>query len=354
MLLYIDKKKEKRRKITIVLVIVFSITLVLFNIKQFNTFLHHNLESLTTYQPLQHTNLWYKKTSPVHLFSINQPYTAKILLIPTKLNRENATTIAIALSKLPQKKYTLNFTSEIATTEKEKLTELTTYLHSISNKSTNKHPLIITTQLDSIKDIINSNKLYPSTFNYKQSADATFSPILDKLFPLKRQPQTTLEIEKETLERFASDNLKEIKALILDDKEIDFTLKNIFLKNIRLCLIAKDEISCSLSQKNSFLKNLATAQQKLSSKVPQKLILWTSNEQIDISPLPQLQSDEGLYFTGLNRKTYLLPQNIQPLTDTKEYLYILKQQAGLNPAYTTPDMKLYKFKTTEVILDDEI
>ena len=47
-------------------------------------------------------------------------------------------------------------------------------------------------------------------------------------------------------------------------------------------------------------------------------------------------------------------KEIQNIKKPDKAIYVLKQKAGLNPKYTTSQMKFYKFKTMEVILDEKI
>ena len=112
---------------------------------------------------------------------------------------------------------------------------------------------------------------------------------------------------------------------------------------------------CDLTAKNSLESKLLKLQQQLPENViPQKLLLLTSNEEISF-PLPlKLDDDDGVLFRYGKLKSFLMPTEWHALTNLKEISAKLKIKAGINPDYTAPDMKFYRFKITEVVLDEEI
>jgi len=354
MLIYVDKKKEKQKKIKIISLILCGIFIVLLNIKYYYSSQNSNTQSLTSYQTLKHSNPWYNQSSPIYLFSSKQNPNQNILIIPSELTRENATTIAFILSKLPYSQYSLNLTTEVP--NKKTIRNITEKVITISNTAPSN--ITITTDLSNVEDIINDENLYPSISNYKKAQktlnNSPLNEILNDIFPLPIPVEDDIKKEQQNLKSFSKDNLKYLKRLILKQKEPPFTKQYLFLQNVRLCLKSKDKISCSTSTRNSLKKNLAIALQKLKKDTPHKLLLWTSDFPLDDQSFKELKSDEGIYFKSQNRESFLLPQDINTLTNQKDIIYILKQKVGLNPQYTTPDMKFYKFKITEVDLDDNI
>ena len=88
--------------------------------------------------------------------------------------------------------------------------------------------------------------------------------------------------------------------------------------------------------------------------LPQKLIFLTSDEKISPDFPLILEKDEGIHLQYGKLKAFLLPEECQALTNPKEILATLKQMIGINPDYATPSIRLYKFKTTEVILNEKI
>lgn len=355
MLIYVDKKKEKQKKIRIITFILCCTFIILLNIKHFYTSQDLSTQNLATYQTIKHTNPWYQQSAPVHLFSSKENSFQTVILIPDKLTRENAITLAAALSKLPNQLYSLNMTSDVP--DKKTIQTIAQRMLNISDSNTATANILLTTDINNVLPIIYQEHLHPSTFTYKASQEALknslINVILNNIYPTSATAKNNIEKEQQNLEVFAKDNFKYIKKFIFKQKEPPFSKQNLFLKNIRLCLKSKNEISCSTATENSFLKNLSLAKKNLKG-TPDKLILWTSNFPLDDLSSTELTANEGIYFKNGNRQSFLLPQDIKTLTNAKEILYILKRKVGLNPEYTNSDMKLYKFKTAEVNLDDNL
>jgi hypothetical protein len=179
--------------------------------------------------------------------------------------------------------------------------------------------------------------------------------LLDSLFPPLPAPKDKSEQEKSALQNFVSENLTAIKNIIFADKLPPFSLQKTFLKENRFCLQNNNKTKCKLHTHRSFEKNLQKLTHKFSlQNKPQKLILLTNDTPVSTETLTTLAKDEGLHFTYYTREAFLFPEDINSLAESKNALYILKQKAGLNPTYENPAMKLYKFKTLEVNLDDNI
>lgn len=355
MLIFVDKKKEKRRKIKIFCIICFAVFFIVMNIFHFNSTLHLSNQSLTEYQSPIISNDWYKKADIVYLFNSQQK--TKIILIPQTYNRENITTLALAFSKLPSQKTFLSFSQEIS--DPAPIKEVAALFFPLSNKKTAPQKIIISTSFPSIQKDINQHKLYPVALNYKHTQKLNninkLTSLLDSLFPTKPAPQNELEEEKEALQKFIEENKITLKDIVLRNKQPPFVLQNIFLSKNRFCLKNTKEKKCSLHSDLSFIKNLQEmTAPKSSLKNRLKLILLTDDSPLAVQEAPSLAKDEGLHFIFNNHEAFLFPEEIKKLDDQKNTLYIIKEKAGINPKYQADTMRLYKFKTLEIDLDDNI
>ena len=95
------------------------------------------------------------------------------------------------------------------------------------------------------------------------------------------------------------------------------------------------------------------------AKLPQNsqintLYLLTSDNKISPSPNTFLKDDEGLHFKYQNSETILLPEEIKNLENKDKIYYALKEKAGYNPLFNSPQMIFYKFKIKEIRKDEEI
>ena len=96
-------------------------------------------------------------------------------------------------------------------------------------------------------------------------------------------------------------------------------------------------------------------QKKLPKNVtPEKLLLLTSNSKLADMMSLTLDADDGLLFKYGKLKSFLMPNEWHTLTNLKEISAKLKVKAGLNPNYAAPGMEFYRFKITEIVLDEEI
>ena len=356
MLIYVDKKKERQKKIKIFCFIVAAIFIIMANIFHFKTALNLSSQKLTNYHSIKYTNNWFENTQPLYFFSSKDKNGKTIIVIPEKFNRENATTLAFALTKIPQTKISLFFTPEID--ETDKIIQIAKVFHPQVEISKDAD-IIITTNLKDARKSLLKEKLYPTLLHYKYTAKAPVNPDLDNLlnrfFPPQPEPETHLKKELSSLKKFAAENSTSLKDLILNNKKPEFFQKNALLENVNLCLVSKTDTVCNLSSKDSLEKKISLLQNQLpEDEAPKKLLLLTSNEELETFFSLTLDDDDGLLFRYGKLKSFLMPNERQTLTNMKEISAKLKAKAGLNPEYTAPDMKFYRFKITEVVLDEEI
>lgn len=354
MLLYVDKKKLKRRKIKIAGIIISCTFALMANIISFKTALHKTTQSLTTYKTLQTTQDWYNKADIVHLFTSKRHKQIKAVLIPEPLNRENAQTIALALSKLPQNS-NLILTDDVL--EKDYLQQISSLFTLSVTNTTQSENIIVTTDINNIISLINEQKLFPQTLYYKQTiklqSNSALQQLLDRRFPPIPQPQNTQEKQQQAIQNFADTYRTDLLSLLHSaDSRIAFTTQNLMLQNLGICLSSATQTTCSAKPDCSIQQNIHAAQANLQAQTPQKLYLLTSLEEIPVNTV--LTKEDGVFFRFGTKETFILPQNTLSIPNNTDIYAYLKQQAGLNPDYNTPDMKFYKFKTTEIHINDNI
>ena len=354
MLLYVDKKELRHRKIKLISIILSCFLILLANFICFKTTLHQTNKSLTTYKPLQITQDWYNKAGVVTLFSEKKSKQIKAIIIPQTLNRENVLTIALAFSKFADSNPNLVFADDIS--EQEYLQQLGA-LFTQSAAQTPSNNIVITTDLNNLIPLINKQKLYPHTINYAQTAKlqhlSSLQKLLNQKFPPACQPQTAQEQQLQAIKTFANTHHADLQSLIhSSSRSIAFTTRNLILQNLGVCLSTASKTSCCAEQNKSLQHNIHTALAGLSHHSPQKLFLLTTPEKL--SSHTTLDTDDGVFLRYGNDETFILPQKRKQLANNTDIYAYLKQQAGLNPDYNTPDMKFYKFKTTEININDNI
>ncbi len=352
MLLYVDKKKLKRRKIKIISITLSCILILIANIIHFRTALHQTDQSLTAYTPLQTTQNWYNGADVVTVFSAHKQI--KAILIPQNTNRENTLTIALALSRLPAGKTILTFTEDVS--PKNYLQTLSGLFISPEENKTQEN-VIITTDINQIIPLINELKLTPAALNYRQTANLRtnerLNSFINRHFPPEPQPLGIQEKQQQALEQFAQKYRSDLLKLIQSsENSIAFINKSLLLQHLAVCISSKDKTVCNATAGYSLQKNLHTALAGLHSQTPQKIFLLTTPEEIPFNTV--LEKDDGALLRYGTKEAFILPQKkAQNPNNTNIYAY-LKQQAGLNPDYHSPDMKFYKFKTTEIDINDNI
>ncbi|MBR2274201.1 MAG: hypothetical protein IJ864_05200 [Alphaproteobacteria bacterium] len=357
MLIYVDKKKQRRQRIKLFCWVSIVLLILTTNIIHFNTSLNLSHQQLTSYQTIKLDNTWYSQADTIYLFKAQPPQQQHVLIIPSQFNKENAATLALAFSKIPNIPTKLILSSEIIH-QKEIYQLAKIFLSTISNQDASQK-IYLTTDLETAKKIIIPAQLYPMTLNYKHSEKLKNNPIflktLDTIFPPKKKPSSHLAQEKEALQCLVTENKNLLKKIINKQKAPPFALHNLFLQNVRFCLQTNQNTLCETDTHNSFLSNLKHLLGKIhpQQKV-QKLILLTTEDTINTSDFIALKKDEGLHFQYQNRESLILPYEQETLNNPIKIEYILKEKAGLNPYYTSPDMTFYKFKTLEVNLDEDI
>ncbi len=355
MLLYVDKKKQKRQRIKIFCLVFGSLLLLLINILHFAAALHHSDKSLTSYKPLDIHKSNPAETSTITIFTAESRATPEIIIIPHQLNRTSALTAALAFSKIaPQTPY-ISFAPEIKDVDfLFSLAQIFIPDIQIGNKPDS---ILITTDTTDIARLIHEKMLYPRALNNRQSSKLSPNAQLDNLvnhyFPIPSQPQERMEKERLALAQFASDYKRELQNLVISETPTishaaSFPAQNILLQNASLCLKSSNTLACSLSSENSLEKNISLAKQKLPPALyPQQLFLLTS--MAEITAASDLSADEGLLFRYGQREAVLIP-NTTPGHNNNAIFRELKLQAGLNPDYQNEAMKFYKFKTVEINL----
>lgn len=362
MLLYVNKKEERRKKIkkliTTISIILFCIINLLYLYKHLN---YTNSNILTYTSPIKAPE-WYTQTSPVVIF-YTKDKTHFAILIPEELNRENLKTISVALSKLPTSINNLYFADKIEN-NKILLELIQVYTPQIQQtQDKDKAELIIASKEDNLLPLLNNQNFYPKTINYKQikhySLPSQIYSIIDTNYPIAFTPKTQLETEQQNLQNFAKDNKDKLLSYFSQRtiSNVDFPLStdNLFLKNVRLCISGALEKSCSLKKHQSLEKNIENALKKFTThNKPQRLSLLTSFKKI--ADTETIEKDEGIFFRFEKREYLMLPNEIakyKKQNSTNLFNYI-KLQSGINPEYKTPKMQFYKFKTVEINLNDNI
>ena len=356
MLLYVDKKKEKRRKVKIFLFILLSIFILLANFSHFFYALHHTPKKLTTYKTSKKTNDWYLNAQPAILFA-SRKTPIKAILVPKEISRENLITTISIFAELKNKIQMLKISPKTPLfSEIKQAAQIFSPDLKISDEN---FDTIITPDINEITDLIKSERLFPSTFNYKQATPLEntheIKSLVNTTFPLPIPPKNSLEKEWMALNNFIKENEESLMNFIKNDTPPIFAVQNAFLKNIRICMITKNDTLCKTQDNISLQKNIIDIKNEIpKNQTVKKLIFLTSDEEIFILKKQKLEQNEGLHFCYQNKEAFIFPKEIPSLEDLKKDLIKLKEKAGINPEYTTTDMKLYKFKIVEVNIDEKI
>lgn len=363
MLLYVDKKKERQKKIKRLLLIIGIICIVVINFINFPIDLNHTKKSLLNYTAPTTTPQWYTQTTPVTILSSLQK-TNYILIIPQELTRENLTIIAKAFSQIPSTATQIYFTPEIS--QQDELLKLAQIFIPSLKLSTASAPIIVSSNEDEILALSKTKEYTIRSISYNYAKDINSKPevqtFLNTNAPLPPMPQNKLEQEKANLTQLVKNKKDIILSTIPSTSyaKIDFPIsaQYILLKNTNVCLSSSDKKFCTLNNTSSLKENIKKTLKKFTtSDELQTLSLLTSLE--EINPNSPLSQDEGLIFRFGIRKQILLPQEIKQYNSKNSneepnvFRYI-KQQAGINPDYNNPEMKFYKFKTVEININDNI
>lgn len=353
MLLYVNKKKQRQKKIKYLCLIITCSFIVVANILYFNKSIHHTEQTLTQFEDIKTTQNWFSQSDTITIFTKKDSKNPEIIIIPENITKENLQTFTFSLTKVignPQVQINL------PNTQKEIIKNITYSI--ITNPSTKKEEnLIITNNITNLKNIIQEKKLFPKTLNFKSINKKLPQPSIDlinTIFPKEPTPTNNLEEEYYSLDKFASIYKKELINVIKEEKTHNFSSENLFLKNANICIKStKNNIYCSINKNNSFKRNIydVLRQKSINEKIS-ILYLLTSFEEIEQTAL--IDEKEGIIFIFNNRQKLLLPENIQKLNKKQSPFLIAKKQLGINYNYNTTDMKFYKFKTKEIVLNDNI
>lgn len=362
MLLYVDKKKERQKKIKRILFIISIILIILLNFIQFPFDLHQTPKQLLNYNSKATTPEWYPKAEPITILST--PNKEEIIfLIPKYSNRENLITLAKAFSIIPHNVTEINISPEI--TDSKKILKLAQIFSPEIKQNSKSSQIIVSSDAEKILKLAQTKNYFPYTINYTSHKDFIITPevqtFLDSSAPLPLAPQNKQEQEQENLKKLIKDNKDIILSSIPSTPyaRIDYPIsaQYILLKNAAICLSSQNKKICTLNTNKSLAHNIKEALQKLPSKEkPQQLALLTSFQEIPYHS--SISTNDGLLFQFEQRKYILLPQEIEKYKTENnkggDIFRYIKQQAGINPDYHTPKMKFYKFKTVEIDINDNI
>lgn len=351
MLLYVDKKKQKRQKIKVTCFILTFIFIVLANILHFNTTLHQAQNSLTKYQTIQTKHDWFYSSNTIQIFTKKNKKEPLIIIVPQNINRETAEILSCALSKVtPNTAITISPSLANHTILQALIQQIIPSLN-----TTPSNNLLITDNVKNANTLIHKEKLHPSFLTYKNTEknSTQVKNLIDQLFPLPQKPSNSLEQELSSLKEFTTIYKNEIKKSLSPNNKHTFTSHGFFLKNANICINYNSEKACEINSNNSLEKNIKNIlQQNIDiTKITHINLLTTFQEITDTDILEQ---NEGIILQFENRKEVLLPKEIKNISKKKTPFYIIKEKLGVNPNYTSPNMKYYKFKTLEIEINDNI
>ena len=340
MLLYVNKKQERLKKIKISLIILACLLIIIANFYHLKQALHESSSSLNNYTSIKQTVSWYKDNAPIIVYQTTQKQ-IKAILIPENITKQSAPAIAKSLLKTKSHPSScLYFSKEL---QNNNFLQTLKEVLDLQTSTTASACVIVSSNFDKIKPIIKEQKLRPLSLSKQTLKHSAFNTLLEKTFPTPKLPSNKLDQEQLALQRFAKDHQQTIQKLFSSPYVFDFPFseQNTILKNANLCLKTKSNIYCSLDSKLSFIQNLINAKNKLpKNSTIQKLILLTSFQPLNSTTLPK---DSGLFFTFQSRNAILLPFEI-----TSNPIQTIKQKAGINPAHSNNLMQFYQFKTVEI------
>ena len=252
MLLYVDKKKERQKKLKRILLIICTICIVAINFIDFPIDLNHTKASLLNYRAPTTTPQWYTQTSPITILSSSQK-TNYALIIPQELTRENLAIIAKAFSQIPSTATQIYFTPEI--TQQDELLKLAQIFVPSLKLSTTSAPIMVSSNEGEILALLNTKEYTIHSLNYNTAKDIYSKPevqtFLNTNAPLPPMPQNKLEQEKANLIQLVKDKKDIILSTIPSTSyaKIDFPIsaQYILLKNTNVCLSSSDKKFCTLN-----------------------------------------------------------------------------------------------------------
>ncbi len=190
MLLYVDKKRQKRRRLKIITTVLACFLILCANVVHFTDTLHQTKQHLTDFHPREHPHIWYTQSDVVTIFTAKDKKTPRAVLISPRLNRENISTITLAFSKLAKPPFKITFTPEIA--ENEHLQKLAAIFNQTTASDSTENTVIVSTQLSELLGLIKKHNLYPTVLHYQDTKrlkkTAKLQTLIDTLYPLPLPP----------------------------------------------------------------------------------------------------------------------------------------------------------------------
>ena len=209
MLLYVDKKKQKRQKIKVTCFILTFIFIVLANFLHFKTAIHQTKHSLTDYKNIQTKHDWFYSSNTIQILTKKNKKEPLIIIAPQNINRENAEILSYALSKIsPNTAITISPSLANNTILQALVQHITT-----NEQPTSSNSLLITDNIKNASELIHKEKLHPHFLTYKNTEknSTQTKKLIDQLFPLPQKPSNSLEEELSSLKEFTTTYKNEIK-----------------------------------------------------------------------------------------------------------------------------------------------
>ncbi len=352
MLLYVDKKKQKRQKIKRIIAVLACFFVLYANVTTFHSLQHAAQRHLFDYQPITNINQFGARQDVVGVFTAKGENAAKIIVVPEILSRQNLVTIAMVIARFMQTAQEVYFTQEVP--EQEYLFRFIRLFFPDINLSKTRTGVVVTTRLDNVEDIVKQGGFYPRFFYYnyaKKHVDlGILASLIDEKFPLPEVPVDSLAKEKAALTEFADLYHAELVALLAGKEEVPFSVQYFMLQHVNVCAISGEKFFCQLNENVSLQKNLQFWADKMDGKEwIDKLVLLTSLQ--EVSPGDVLDADDGVIFRYGKREEIMLPVEKK---DIDNVYARLKVKMGVNPDYFDADMKFYRFKIVEVNFNDSI
>lgn len=353
MLLYVDKKKQRRQKIKIITIILIWCFVLCANVVLYRLIIYQADKNLTEDVFLQNREDVVLEHDSVCLFSAKGKISSQIVVVPDKLNQYNMLTLGYVFSKLSSDVNNVFFSPEVE--EQEYLLRLLkVYVPNVVLSNT-MDGIIITTNYEKFAGIVQKNRLFPKVFSYsnavRKQKTVGLKTLLDERFPLPVLPTTHLEKEKALLLEFVKKYQGDLRGLLSGKDELIFSARHYFLQHANLCVVAESNVLCALATDKALQKNMRDLLKKASlrGESVRKIMILTSLQEVDWGD--DVQSDDGLVFRYGEREAIILPDEKIKYEDIYSALQL---NAGINPNYHVEDMKYYKFKAVEVYADDEV
>ena len=344
MLLYVNKKAIRQKKIRITLIIFFSIVFIIANIICFKQTFHTSSKTPNNYTSIKKDALFIESFPVIEAYTTKNKAT-KLILIPKNLTKQASHKLAHIFTR--EKITSVFITSEL--NDNKVLLDIIKFFDIGLSNTISANTVVISSDTTKTTPIIYQEKLYPNTIIYQELKDNNFAKMLEQHFYKKNIATDNLSKEATALNNFIKDYKNELVNLAKNNElnKQKFAHQDGLLQNIKFCLQTNNQIYCNIDDKISFAKKIS----KILQTIPQqdtvtKLILLTSFEEIT----PQTFTPNcGLLFKFNDRSAILLPEEI-----TADAFNNIKIKAGINPAHTNNIMTFYQFKTAEIILNDNI